>query len=178
MKSLRPLASRRPSAEELAPPHQTYLNAVAGDDALVVLHKQLEDLCQLAGMLSTDQVDRIEPPYGWTIRQVIEHCLVAERVFGYRCMRIAAGDTTPLPGFDENFYADARFGLGGGATSMMEELGLLRRSLLLMLHRFEPAAWDRVTEVAGCCVTMRAVAWVAAGHLAHHLAIMRRRLAR
>lgn len=169
------IASRRPEAHEYSSDYQRGLiERVRGNCVLEVLQSQLPWFRELAGHLSTEQVDKIHPPYGWTLRQVFEHCADSERVFGYRILRLAAGDETSLPGFDENKYADSRFGLGTFA-GLVSELELLRQANLLLLRRIVPTAWDRAAEVDGGRVTVRAIAWVVAGHLQHHLKIVEKR---
>lgn len=174
------IASRRPLPDEFAadPSTATYTQAlvdcVAGECAMDVLHRQLWWLCELGSHLCTEQVDRVHPPYHWTVRQVFEHCADAERVFGYRMLRLAAGDQTPLAGYDENAYADSRFGLGN-FTQLINEIAALRQSNVLLLRRLVPKAWDHSAEVNGNRVTTRAIAWIAAGHLHHHLAIVEKR---
>ena len=95
---------------------------------LSVLESQLSWLCELASHLSTEQIDKIHAPYGWTLRQVFEHCADAERVFGYRMLRLAAGDETSLPGWQENDYANSRFGLETFA-GLVSEIELLRKAI-------------------------------------------------
>lgn len=169
------IASRRPDeSEPLSDYQRDLLSRLPGDDALVVLNDQLYWMCELAGHLCTEQIDKLHRPYTWTVRQVIEHCANAERVFGYRILRAAAGDSTPLPSWDENAYADARFGLGT-FSNLISELGALRQSNRLLLSRIEPAAWQRCVPVDSQPVSVRAMAWIAAAHLAHHLAIIENR---
>ena len=165
----------RPTAAELTSDyHQQLIDLVEGECVMKALERQQYWLCELASSLSTEQVDKIHSPYQWTIRQVFEHCADAERVFGYRMLRLAAGDPTPLPGWDENAYADSRFGLGV-FTHLISELGALRNANLMLLRRIIPAAWDRSAEVDGGRMSVRAIAWVAAGHLHHHLQIVEQR---
>jgi len=150
------------------------VDLVEGDCVLRVLEDQMFWLCELASHLSTEQVDKIHPPFGWTIRQVFEHCADTERVWGYRILRLAAGDETSLPGWNENDYANSRFGLGNFG-SIVSELGALRQANLHLLRRIVPAAWDRSAVVDGEKVNVRIIAWVMAGHLHHHLAIVEKR---
>ncbi len=169
------IASRRPTpAEFTSDYHRQLIDQVQGDCVLTVLDQQLFWLCELASNLSTEQIDKIHAPFGWTIRQVIEHCADAERVFGYRMLRLAAGDATPLPGWDENAYAANRFGLGIFGQ-IISEIGSLRQANLLLLRRIVPNAWDRSAEVDQGRISVRAIAWVAAGHLQHHLQIVEQR---
>lgn len=169
------IASRRPAAGEVsADYHQKLIDGVDGHCAVTVLSDQLFWICELAGNISTEQVDKIHSPYSWTIRQVFDHVACAERVFGYRMMRLAAGDPTPLPGWDENAYADSRFGLGN-FIHLVTELGDLRKANVTLLRRITPAAWDHTGMADEQHVTTRSLAWIAAGHLKHHLEIIEKR---
>ncbi len=169
------IASRRPSRDEYAADyHHQLITQLAGVCIVEILSGQQHWLCNLAGSLSTEQVDRIHAPFEWTIRQVFEHCANAERVFGYRMLRLAAGDKTELPPWDENAYADSRFGLGNFGH-IVTELGSLREANLMLLRRLVPAAWDRQATCDGQQVSVRALAWIAAGHLQHHLQIVEQR---
>lgn len=173
--SMNRIASRRPEAGEFTSEyHQSLVDQVPGECVLEALEDQLYWTCELASHLSTEQIDKIHPPYGWTIRQVFEHCVDAERVFGYRMLRIAAGDETALPGWDENAYAESRFGLGNFA-GLVAELGFLRQANQQLLRRIIPRAWDRAADVDGSRVSVRAIAWISAGHLQHHFSIIEER---
>lgn len=169
------IASRRPEPNEVeADYHWKLIDGINGDCILKILDDQLFWLCELASNISVEQIDKVHVPYGWTIRQVFDHCACAERVFGYRMMRFAAGDSTELPGWDENSYADARFGLGN-FTHIVSELDDLRKSNLMLLRRIRPASWDNGGVADGVKINTRGLAWVAAGHLHHHLAIVEKR---
>jgi hypothetical protein len=171
-----PLVSRRCNPQEMTSQyHRDLIDATAGDCAMAIMNEQIAWLVNLASSISADQVDRVHPPYGWTIRQVVEHCADAERVFGYRMLRFAAGDPTELPGWDENFYAEQRFGLGN-FDKLIEEVRSLRQSNLLLLRRLSPRCWDHTGITEGNRVTVRALAWLAAGHLQHHLQIVEKRI--
>ena len=169
------LSSSKPTANEgLSDYQQKLVDLVDGDCAISVLADQMYWLCELGSSLSTLQIDTIHAPYTWSIRQVFEHCADAERVFGYRMLRIAAADETDLPQWDENAYADRRFGLGN-FVHIVTEMGSLRQANVMLLRRVIPAAWDRVGTIDGQPISMRAIAWVSAGHLAHHLQIVEER---
>ncbi len=170
------LPSRRCAPEETTSDyHRELIDATPGDDVLMVLCEQISRLVDLAGSVSTDQVDTVHPPYGWTIRQVLAHCAEAERVFGYRMLRIAAGDPSELADWDENAYADARYGLGN-FDQMVMEISHLREANLILLKRLNPPCWDRVGTVGGHRMSVRAIAWLTAGHLRHHLQIVAQRI--
>lgn len=173
----RGLASRRPAASELESDyHRQLVAAVPGDCVIAVLRGQMHWLCELASSVSTEQVDRVHPPHAWTVRQVFEHGADAERVFGYRMLCLADGSRPELPNWDENVAADSRFGLGN-FSHLVTEWGELRKANVVLLRRLVPRAWDCDGRVAGHRVTVRGLAWVAAGHLQHHLEIVEKRCA-
>lgn len=169
------MKSRRPEQTDLSlDVHWDYVNRVDGECVLTVLSEQLHWICELGSCLSSELVDRVHAPYQWTVRQVVEHCVDAERIFGDRMLRIAAGDKTDLPAWDENAYADARFGLGN-IGHLISEFGYLRQANLVLLGRLVPSAWDQVGIVDSQPVTPRGIAWLAAAHLQHHFEIIERR---
>jgi hypothetical protein len=170
-----PSKSRRPNQLDLSlPGHWSYVDRVCGECVLQTLVDQLYWICELGSCLSPEFADRVHAPYTWTIRQVVEHCVDAERIFGDRILRIAAGDQTDLPAWDENAYADARFGLGS-IGHLISELGFLRQANLVLLGRIVPAAWDRQGRVDSHPITPRGIAWLAAAHLQHHFEIIEQR---
>ncbi len=167
--------SRRPNQQDLSlPRHWSYVDRVSGECVLQTLTDQLYWMCELGSCLSADFADRVHTPYTWTIRQVVEHCVDAERIFGDRMLRIAAGDQTDLPAWDENAYADARFGLGN-IGHLISELGFLRQANLVLLGRIVPTAWNRQGCVDSHPITPRGIAWLAAAHLQHHFEIIEQR---
>ncbi|MCA9136916.1 MAG: DinB family protein, partial [Planctomycetales bacterium] len=169
------IASRRPDPSEYESQyHGDLIGRVQGQCAIKVLTEQLYWICELAGSLSTEQVDRVHDPYRWTVRQVFEHCANAERMYGYRIMCLADGSRPTLPAWDENVSADSRFGLGN-FSQLVTEWGDLRKSNLGLLRRLSPGVWDCWGIAAGNRVSVRSLAWLAAGHLVHHLEIVEKR---
>jgi hypothetical protein len=166
----------RPDASEYSPAVENYIRLVTGCDVLDVLHNQVAELTALLTPLDDTQALTRHAPYTWTIKQVIGHMADCERVFGYRALRLARQDATPLPGFDENAYMDAidfdRVPLG----DLMSEFELLRRSHLSMIAPFDESSWKFAGTVNDHRMTTRAVVYVMAGHAAHHLAILHQRL--
>ena len=172
---MKQIASRRPEDAEISfEEHRMLIQNLEGDCVLHLLNHQMHWLCELASHLSTEQIDKVHRPYVWTVRQVVEHCCDVERFFGMCLLRFSAGDVAPIPGFDHNAYANSRFGLGN-FSGLITELGYLRQANLQLLRRIVPAAWDREGVSDGHQMTTRARAWLAAGHLDHHLGIIESR---
>lgn len=167
----------RPAADEYPSAVKNYISLVPQGDLIAILTAQAERLSQLVGNLSDAEALVHHAPYTWSIKQVLGHLADCERVFGYRLMRVARNDATPLPGFDENAYMQHvdfdRYPVG----ELLEEVVQLRRSHVYMLRHLPDEAWLRVGHVNGHAMTARAVACVLAGHMQHHLDIVARRLA-
>lgn len=111
----------------------------------------------------------------WTVREVLGHVIDTERVFAYRALRLARGDQTPLPPFDQDiFVAGAdfeRLPLAG----LIEEFTLVRRSTIALFRHLTPVAWGHRGEVDGHPLTPKAAAWIIAGHQIYHEVILRER---
>ena len=90
------------------------------------------------------------PPYTWTIKQVVGHLTDSERVFGYRALRFARGDATPLPGFDENAYAKAVRLDDIPLGELVAEFADLRRSHLAFFDHLSEEAWHRRGTANNC----------------------------
>ena len=109
------------------------------------------------------------------MRQVVEHISDAERVFGYRAWRIAAGDPTGLPGWDEQFISSTDYGPADAEAMAAEFLGL-RASNLHLLRRIEESRWSNQGIADSMPLSVRAIAFLMAGHLIHHQDILQQRL--
>jgi DinB superfamily len=166
-----------PDATEYAPYYAKYVSLVPDAEIVSALATQLEEMRRFLGAIPEAQGNLRHPPYTWSIKEVVGHLTDSERVFGYRALRFARGDATPLPGFDENVYARAaefdRLPLG----DLVAEFEALRRSHVLLFRGLTAAAWSRTGTANGAAITVRALAYILVGHGRHHTAILRKRLA-
>jgi hypothetical protein len=166
---------QRPDAVEYTAFHGTYVALVPEGDILSVLHEQVNVVELLVSGITPEQESFRYAAGKWSVRQVFGHLADAERIFGYRVLCIARGQTEALPPFDENLFVetadfDART-LGDLAT----EWRLLREANLAMMKRLKDAAWARICATSGAPVSARAFAWIMAGHLRHHLMVLKER---
>jgi hypothetical protein len=99
----------------------------------------------------------------------------AERIFSYRALRLARGDATPLPGFEENDYARAAGSDARTLTDLVDEMRVVREGTVRLFQSFPAEAWMRRGVVNGREVSVRALAYITAGHARHHLAVLRER---
>jgi hypothetical protein len=166
----------RPVPTDFAPYYGKYLNLVPEDDILPALGSQLDDVLPVLRAIPEAIGNVRHPPYTWSIKEVVGHLIDCERVFGYRALRFARGDTTPLPGFEENDYAREGDFDRIQLSDLVSEFEALRRSHVGLYRNLPAAAWDRAGEANGNRVTVRALAFILVGHVRHHMAIVRKRL--
>lgn len=169
-------ATTRPDANEHSSQMGKYVQLVPAGDLTTILAGQIDTLQALVGNLSDQESLALHPPYTWSIKQVVAHLTDCERVFGYRALRLARNDATPLPGFDENAYMRFSDPDRISLAELLAEFAFARRSHVLMLGHLEDDAWMRQAVVNGHVTSVRAMGCVMAGHVQHHLAILRERL--
>ena len=166
----------RPTLGEFAPDFERYIKLVPAGDVVAVLAEQLKRTQAIFEPLSEAQSLTVHPPYTWTLKQVLGHVTDGERVFGYRALRLARQDATPLPGFDENRFMETADFNDWPMAELLEEFICLRRSHLLLLSHVSQAAWQWRGTVLGQPASCRTFAFVMAGHMEHHLAIVKKRV--
>lgn len=160
---------------EYAPYYERYVSRVPPGEVIDILEREGERTRATLARIGESESLTLHPPYTWTARQVVGHLSDAERIFSYRLLRIARGDATPLPGFDENAYmAVANFDLIPLAA-LAQEFAQVRAATLSLLRGLEPQAWPRRGTASGGPLTVRAAAAIIAGHEQHHMSIVRAR---
>ncbi|HKI86856.1 MAG TPA: DinB family protein [Thermoanaerobaculia bacterium] len=165
----------RPGAEEYAPFYQGYIDRVPGDDPVIPLGAQATTAIKFLRNVPEEKREYAYAPGKWTTRQVVSHLIDSELVFSYRALRISRRDPQPLAGFDEKAYVEyAELG-DRPYGSLVEELELLRRANVARFSHLSPPSWTRLGEANGHRVSVRALAFIMAGHLEHHLEILRQR---
>lgn len=111
----------------------------------------------------------------WTIKDIIQHLLDAERVFAYRILRIARQDKTPLPGFDENDYADVSLANNRTREELIDEYRQLRKSNLILIKSLNDDALKRMGTVNNGAMSARALGFIIIGHEKHHCGVINER---
>lgn len=165
----------RPLPGEYPPYQIAYIGKVPEGDVVNMLTEQIAEVLTLLRPLTEAKAESAYAPGKWSIKEVIGHCSDAERVFAYRATRIARADETPLPGFDENAWVPpARFG-ERSLASLLDEWVAVRASSVALFGGLPPEATARLGTASGNPVSVRALAFVIHGHVAHHLGILRER---
>lgn len=169
-----PIQITAPGPEEFAPFYGRYVDTVRdAPDILAVLRGQPEALAAACSALG-DREASARPAAGkWCVKEVIGHVTETERIFAYRLLRIARGDETPLPGFDQDAYvAEAGFDRVPLET-LAAEFQAVRQASLLLVEGLPAGALHRAGTANGAALSARAVVYILAGHARHHMRILR-----
>ncbi len=169
--------SQRPTNDECFSYNRDYVAKVPDGDILETLRAQADSIPGFIRNIPCEASDVVHSPYTWTVRQVVEHCVDAERVFGYRALRFACGDATPLPGWEETRYAAAGYGPVADLDGLADEFAHLRTANICLLSRLCDPSWSIIGVADNRKASVRTLAWLMAGHWLHHQAILRIRLA-
>jgi hypothetical protein len=169
------LSIPRPLADESIPYYQGYIAKVPGENLGEQLTEQLQELEQLFETV-TDRTALARYADGkWSVKEVIGHLSDTERIFSYRLLRIARGDPTPLPGYDENAYVPAADFDRRPLALLLAELRAIRLSTIAMMEGLPPESWTRRGVANGKPISARALAYIIVGHVTHHLGTLRDR---
>jgi len=165
----------RPERSEVAPYYFTYIDQVEGDDVLGALERQLEELPAFFSTISEEKSLHRYAADKWSIRQVLSHINDAERLFAFRALWFARGFETPLPSFDQNVAVAGAEADRIGWAAHVEEFRRVRSATISLFSNMPSSAWTRSGVASDNRFTVRALAFIAAGHLTHHVRILRER---
>ncbi len=164
-----------PAAGEYAAFYAGYIGELRGDDPLAAMAKQLGTTGTMLESLSDAQGAHRYAPGKWSVRELVGHLSDTERIMGYRALRIARGDTTALPGFDENDYVAGANFEQRTLASLVREWQAVRRATIALFAGLDATALARVGTVNDHPMSARALAHIVAGHERHHLRVLRER---
>lgn len=165
----------RPEADEIPSHWVGYIKRVPELDPVIVCAAQIEETASLLHGLSDTEALHRYARGKWSVKEVVGHLADVERIMAYRALRIARGDTTPLPGFDENAYVPVAKFDARSVADLLGELRTARAATLALLRTFDADAWRRRGTASGKPVSVRAVAFMIPGHERHHIEILRTR---
>lgn len=164
----------RPDKSEAAEYYFTYIDQVAGDDPVAVMREQLAWPEELAVISEERSLYRYAPDK-WSMRQAVNHVTDTERAFVFRVLWFGRGFDTPLPSYDQTIAASGAEADGVVWAAHLEEFRQVRSATLWLFANMPEACWTRGGVVAGNYVSVRALAFIIAGHVAHHGRILKER---
>ena len=167
--------TNRPDRDEAAEYYFKYIDQVPDGDILATLERQQDDVLEVLSTVLEEQSLHAYEPGKWTLREVIGHLNDCERLFVFRALWFARGFDTPLPSFDEHVAAEAARANDIDWASHVNEFRVVRESTRAFFQQLPDEAWNRRGMASGNPFSVRALAYLAAGHVTHHMAIIRTR---
>jgi hypothetical protein len=165
----------RPEKTEAAAYYFTYIDQVSGDDPQGVLASQLEDSLAFFRGIAEEKSGYRYAPEKWSIRQVLNHIIDSERAFAFRALWFARNFAAPLPGYDQTIAAAGAEADRISWAAHLEEFRSVRLSTISLFANMPPEAWMRKGIASDNPFTVRSLAFIIAGHVTHHTAILRER---
>lgn len=168
-------APDRPEPGEYASGYERYISLVPDEDLVKTLERQGAETLALLRALGEEKGAHRYEPGKWSVKQLVGHINDGERLFSYRALAFARGDSQPLPGMEqEEWMAGADFD-ARTLSDLADEFEAVRSATLHLFRHLPPEAWARRGSASGSEVTVRALAYVIAGHEAHHVRVLRER---
>jgi hypothetical protein len=163
----------RPTKTEYAPHYENYISLVPDEDVLVALDQQLAEMLILLRGVSEQHGTFRYAPEKWSVKEVLGHLIDTERIMSYRALRIARKDHTPLAGFEQDDYVKSGDFDQRSVASLAREFEQVRRASISLFRNLEPGAWESRGTANNVEVSVRALAYIIAGHELHHKTILR-----
>ena len=159
-----------PAVDEYAAWSADYVQRVGAGDILAILTRQVDELEQALAGLSEQQALFRFAPKEWSIKELTGHLCDFERIFFYRTLCISRGEQAALPGFDQDDYVREAGFDQYSLDELLQEFRMIRQANLLSLKHLAPSASLRRGTVNGSGFSVRAMVYILAGHVYHHLA--------
>ena len=164
------LAIGRPKSDEYKPYQESYVKLVPDGDILAILESAMEQLTSKLRSVPAERASQPIAPGKWTVKQMLGHISDTERVFAYRALSFARGDSNELPGFEQDDYVREAGSDDCSWDSLIDDFEVVRRSTILFFRHLPEAAWMRSGTANKGLFTVRAIAYVLAGHALYHAA--------
>lgn len=152
-----------------------YLSQVDDVDLVEELEISLAEFIRFVQNVPLGKHDYIYAPGKWTLKDIILHITDAERIFAYRALRIARNDTTPLPGFEENHYADDADANNRHLQDLLTEFSTVRYATMSLFRSLSDEKLKRMGTASGKTVSARAIGFTIIGHMKHHQKVFQER---
>lgn len=165
----------RPTPAEADPYYFTYIDAVAGEEIIAILEASGNDSISFLGGISDAASLHRYAPGKWSMREVLNHVTDTERAFAFRALWFARGFETPLASYDQNVAAAGAEADKVRWQAHVEEFQRVRLSTISFFQNLPPAAWMRTGIASDKRFTVRALAFIIAGHAIHHFNVLRER---
>jgi hypothetical protein len=166
---------QKPESTEFAPYYNNYISLVADDNIVEVLGSQPAELDALFSGIPEEKGQFAYAEGKWTIKELLSHLIDGERMFAYRVLRISRGDETPIEGFEQDGYIENSNANNRSFEELLTEFSLLRTANVLLINNISDDASRRMGRASDNPVSTRALVYIMAGHIKHHINILNQR---
>ena len=164
------------SKEEYVPYFEQYIALVSNGKSIIENLKSSQQLFdEVLRNLSEDKHNYVYAEGKWTLKELMQHIIDTERIFGYRALCFARNDSTDLPGFDQDIFVANDNANKRDYFEMLDEMKTLRKSTIQLYESFEDIALLRIGTASGNKISVRALGYLFSGHQIHHLNIVKER---
>ena len=168
-------AATKPVPTEHAPEFSRYVTLVPEGDIIQTLVQQSENTLALLQTLPSDKADFRHAPDKWSVKELLGHLIDSERIFSFRALCFARNDQTPLPGYEQNDYVRNANVDNRNLVEMAEEFATVRRATIQLFRPLNETEWLRHGKANENDISVRALAYIIAGHELHHMEVLRTR---
>lgn len=156
------------NSEEYPAYYQKYLDHLPNDELLFLLDSQQEDFNTFLSKLEPEDLEKSYAEGKWTVAEVLQHMFDTERIFQYRALRIARGDQTPLPGFDQDAYVPVSLANRRSLVELKEEYMAVRSAGIALFRSFTEDMLMKRGISSGGTLSAAAAGFIMCGHQKHH----------
>jgi len=168
-------AAAKPAPTEHPPEFSKYVSLVAEGDIIQTLEQQTENSLSLLRTIPSEKANFRYAPDKWSVKELLGHMIDSERIFSYRALCFARNDQTPLPGYEQNDYVREGNFDSRNFADMVEEFETVRRATIQLFRPLNEAEWLRQGKANENDISVRALAYIIAGHELHHMGVLRSR---
>jgi len=155
--------------------YKPYIEALGEVDLLNELEHSFITFIDFLKTIPTEKLEYRYAEGKWTIKDIVQHLIDAERIFAYRALRIARKDQTPLPGFEENEYVETAFANNRTMEDLIEEFTIVRKATFSLFKTFTEEQLMQMGTASDKPVSVRAIGFITLGHQKHHEKIIKER---
>lgn len=165
----------RPSTSEYGKFYANYVDLVSEDNLFDALKESALRSSEFWRSIPNEKAAYRYAEGKWSIKELLQHIIDAERIFCYRALAFARGEQTSLPGYEENDYADNCLANNRSLKDLVDELELVRKSTITLFKSFDESVLGILGKASGSEMSVRAVGFVIIGHEMHHMNVVRER---
>ena len=157
---------------EYAPFYKNYIKSLGTVDLFEILNNSFEDLLLTIKHLPEEKLHFSYQEGKWTIKELVQHIIDAERVLSYRALRFSRNDSTDLQGFNEDWYVENSNGNDRNIEDLLNEFSFVRNSTISLFKSFSDEMFTLSGSINGSDMSVRALGFIIAGHQIHHLKVI------